>query len=349
MMTRRAMASAVCACLLACPALAGEDQTVLVLHSYHHGFTWTDKISEGIDSAFESRRHGVEILYEFLDSRRLSTTDHFKTVQAFLKQKYADRKMDVTHEKMLQNEIRQSHKMAAIGQIAHRITHRFTNMLVVILGNAQLARERVTDMPDVASQLDEIIKAGNDVTSFSAELLAFAHPSPLKTKKLPVHRIVLGIEQVLRKTTSGVAPLELEVDKKVGKVSVDPTQMEQVILHLLINATDAVSSADPIVVKVAPADLSPRDLLALQAGMPEDRRHEGGFGMIAVIDEGRGMTAEERARMFEPFFSTKEDDPQAGLGLATAHRIVSQHGGHILVESRPGSGTTVRVILPLVD
>lgn len=262
---------------------------------------------------------------------------------------YVAVKRDVTHERELEGQIRQSQKMAAIGQLAHRVAHDFTNVLVMILGNAQLARAKVAPGSEVIQFLDEVISAANRVSILTAELLAFAHPSPLVAKTLKIKAALRGIEEILIRTIGREVELTLDMDRGNCKVHIDASQIEQAIVHVVINACEAMQSGGKLTVFVGPTDLTPEEEMMLQMGVPEEDKCTCGFAVISITDNGLGMTREVSSRAFEPFFSTKKNRDNPGLGLSTVYSIVQQHNGYITIDSQPGAGTCVKMFLPTVD
>ncbi len=256
-------------------------------------------------------------------------------------------KRDVTQEKLLQDEVRESQKMAAIGQLANRVAHDFTNVLVMILGNAHLAQSKTQSMPDVSSYLSEIIKAANRVSTLTAELLAFAHPAPLRLETMKLDNALRGAEEILKRTIGNELTLTIKCDSGIGKVTIDPMQIEQMLVHLAINTVEAMPRGGTLTIKAARAKLSAAELVHLRSDHPLDSRRNDGFVVISVSDNGPGMTKEQKLRCFEPFFSTRKKDKSAGLGLSTVYRIVDQHNGSISVQSTVGKGTTFRILLPL--
>jgi PAS domain S-box-containing protein len=262
---------------------------------------------------------------------------------------YVAVKRNVTYEHILENQIRHSQKMAAMGHLAHRITHNYTNALTRIIGNAQIAQAKAGESSGINQHVQEVIDAANEVASLAAELLAFAHPSPPKMRKVSLNRLIDGLEEILGRTLSPEINLVLEPASGKHKVNADPTQIEQALTHMALNSMEAMPEGGTLTITTMVEKLSPEEIAAIQAGIPESRRHRGGFGAIVISDSGRGMSQDVQAHAFEPFYTTKEGDKGAGLGLSTAERIISQHGGQITISSTPGAGTSIKVYLPLAD
>ncbi len=257
-------------------------------------------------------------------------------------------KRDVTAERVLERQVRQSQKMAAVGQLAHKIAHDFTNILVMILGSAELARRKAGDSIDLQHLLEQIIASVNRITPLTTELMTFAHPADLRTVKVRLRRAIDGISELLRKAMPQSVKLTVEASDDVGKVEVDESQISQAILHIAINAAEAMPNGGTLTIATTRVDFSEgRD--PLMAGVADASVNAVGYGVITIADTGVGMSEETMTHIFEPFFSTKKDDRNAGLGLSTVYRIVTQHKGHITVDSTPGVGSTFRIYLPLAE
>jgi two-component system cell cycle sensor histidine kinase/response regulator CckA len=244
-------------------------------------------------------------------------------------------KRDVTSERMLENQVRQSQKMAAIGQLAHKVAHDFTNVLSVIIGGSRLAQKKIEPRePEACQYLDDVIKAANNIAMMTSELLSFAHPSSLNLKSIKLSKVVQGVEKMLEKSLPVNVKKVFEYNDNGMKANIDPTQIEQIIVHVAINAAEAMPDGGTLTVRTGPS---------------ECERCEDGFVVMTISDTGCGIESDLLQRIFEPFFSTKENDNNPGLGLATAYRIVEQHKGRITVDSSSGEGTTFRILFPVAD
>lgn len=238
-------------------------------------------------------------------------------------------KRDVTMERILEEQVRQSQKMAAIGQLAHRVAHNFTNVLVVILGNAQLAKSVLAPSSDASKFISEVIDAANRVSTLTAELIAFSHPAELCLQTMRLDKALLGIEDILRETIAPRIKLNIDLSDANFKVSIDPIQIEQALLHLSINADEAMKGDYPeLSIFAGPSDLSPE------------------FAMITITDNGPGISEEMKHQIFDPFTTTKATAMNPGLGLATVYGIINRHGGFINVDSTIGKGTSFKIYLP---
>lgn len=197
--------------------------------------------------------------------------------------------------------------------------------------------------------LDDVIRSAERVSSLTAELLAFARPLPPSLCLVSLDGIVRGLEQVLKRAVTANVGLQFELESGDCDVRVDPAQMEQALVHLVINASEAMPSGGKLTISTRPALEAEAEVVSLpSAGLVEDgvvRR----YVVLAVRDTGVGMSAEAQARVFEPFFSTKKEARNVGLGLTTVYSIVGRNNGYITIESEPGHGAEFRIFLPVAD
>ena len=249
---------------------------------------------------------------------------------------------DVTAQRHLENQLRQSQKMEAVGQLAGGIAHDFNNLLTAILGSTQLLLQ-VTPPGDVRREdVDEIRNAGLRAAELTRQLLAFSRRQVLAPKVLELNAVVANMDKMLRRLIGDDVELATALHAEAGAVNADPGQLEQVLLNLVVNARDAMPGGGRVLIETTRLLL--RDELV-------ERRHRlapGDYVCLAVTDSGLGMDEATQAHLFEPFFTTKEVGKGTGLGLATVYGIVKQSGGYIWVYSEPGRGTTVKVYLPRV-
>ncbi|MDI6774207.1 MAG: PAS domain S-box protein [Verrucomicrobiota bacterium] len=257
-------------------------------------------------------------------------------------------KRDVTQELLLEDELRQSQKMEAVGRMAERVAHDFTNMLVIIRGNAELAKERLQADREIAEFLDSIIDTSNRACKLTSQLLAFSHRQPMILRQVDLGRTVLGLEEMLRRTLQSSIKLGMHAGCHPCTVRADPDHLEQIVVHMAINASDAMPEKGALTIEVSLAVLSKEEIIQLRRQPGEALRSDGAFGVLSVSDTGCGMTPEMRPHLFESFYTTKGSMAGAGLGLPTVYGIVEQHEGAITVYSKPGMGTTFRVYLRLI-
>jgi len=248
---------------------------------------------------------------------------------------------DVTLRKRLEEQLRQSQKMEAIGLLAGGVAHDFNNLLAVILGFSELAVRKLPPGHPVAAQLTEVFDAARRGGELTRKLLAFSRKQIIQPRLLDVAASVADFTRMIGRIVGEDVELVVEPAPSAVPVRVDPVQLEQVLLNLCTNARQAMPGGGKLRLTTGVVELDE----GFVQRHPWARR--GSFAEIVVSDTGVGMDEPTRARIFEPFFTTKETG--TGLGLATVYGIVEQHGGFVHVDSAPGAGTTFRVYLPQAD
>jgi nitrogen-specific signal transduction histidine kinase/CheY-like chemotaxis protein len=249
---------------------------------------------------------------------------------------------DITEWVQLEDQLRQSQKMEAIGRLAGGLAHDFNNLLTVIGGFGELIREKLDPGSGLHTYCEEIAKAGENAASLTRQLLAFSRRQVLKPVVLDLNDVVNHIEKMLRRLIGENIELRTVLHPGLWRVKADSTQMEQVLLNLAVNARDAMPSGGTITIELQNIHLDEEYARSHNAVTP------GNYVALIVTDSGDGMDAETRARIFEPFFTTKEQGKGTGLGLATVYGIVKQHQGWIEVSSQPGAGATFNIFLPAI-
>jgi PAS domain S-box-containing protein len=244
-------------------------------------------------------------------------------------------------KKTLEDALVQMQKMDSIGRLAGGIAHDFNNILSAILGYGEVALFKVPEDHPAREPLRVVLDSAERAAALTQQLLAFSRKQVLAAKVLNLNTVVEEMARMLFRVIRENVRIELRTERRVGNILADKSQVEQVILNLVVNARDAMPQGGSLVVETADVDLAPERGPAYRGVKP------GPYVMLAVTDTGEGMTAEVREKIFEPFFTTKEVGKGTGLGLATVYGIVKQHEGHIVVESTPGSGSTFRVYFPL--
>jgi len=250
---------------------------------------------------------------------------------------------DITERKRLEDQLRHSQKMEAVGQLAGGVAHDFNNLLMLIQAHNEHLRDRL-DADDAARK--DALAIENAVTraaSLTGQLLAFSRKQVLRPKVLDLNAVLADVAKMLHRLIGENIELRVIPARSLGKVKADPGQLEQVILNLAVNSRDAMPAGGRLTIATQNVELDEND----------SRKHEGAppgkYVMLAVGDTGSGMDTETQAHMFEPFFTTKAPGKGTGLGLATVYGVVKHSDGWIWVDSEPGRGTTFQIYLPRVD
>jgi PAS domain S-box-containing protein len=249
---------------------------------------------------------------------------------------------DITERKHLEEQLRQSQKMDAVGQLAGGIAHDFNNLLTVISGYSELLLRRLPSDHPGRPAVEQISQAGKRAVALTSQLLAFSRKQVLQPTVLDLNATVRNLEPMLRRLIGEHIELRVKLPPDVGEVKADSGQIEQVIMNLVVNARDAMPNGGWLTVETANASVDHG------SSIPTVEARPGEYVMLSVSDTGVGMDAVTRSRIFEPFFTTKENGKGTGLGLSTVYGIVEQSDGFISADSEPGRGTTFRVYLPQV-
>ncbi|WP_262028125.1 PAS domain-containing sensor histidine kinase [Microvirga sp. Mcv34] len=246
---------------------------------------------------------------------------------------------DLTATQKVEQELRQAQKMEAVGQLTGGVAHDFNNLLTVILGNLEMLEMRLTDDREL-----ELVKEARETAEHGAQLterlLAFGRRQPLLPKLTDVGDLLGEMIPLLRRTLGETIQVRSRSDSDLWQVLVDPSQLQNAILNLAINARDAMPAGGRLTIMAENAELE-ADYARMH---PEVRA--GRYVLVAVTDTGTGMPREIQERAFEPFFTTKEVGAGSGLGLSMVYGFVKQSGGHVTIYSEPGHGTTIRMYLP---
>jgi two-component system cell cycle sensor histidine kinase/response regulator CckA len=250
---------------------------------------------------------------------------------------------DITERKRVEEQLRQSQKMEAVGKLAGGVAHDFNNLLTAIIGYSDLALARLREGDRLRKYVQEIKKAGERAASLTRQLLAFSRRQVLVSQVLDLNSVVSNLQKMLRRLIGEDIDLVTIAAPHLGCVRADPGQMEQVIINLAVNARDAMPQGGKLTIETGNVDLDESYTRSHIDVTP------GRYAMLVVSDAGCGMDAETLSHMFEPFYTTKEEGKGTGLGLATVYGIVKQSGGHISVSSDPGKGTTFKIYLPRVE
>jgi two-component system cell cycle sensor histidine kinase/response regulator CckA len=241
------------------------------------------------------------------------------------------------------DQLRQSQKMEAIGQLAGGVAHDFNNLLTIINVHTDLLLGQMGQADPLRGDVEEIARAATRAASLTRQLLTFSRKQVVQPQVLDMVRVARGVEPMLRRLIGEDVEFDTRVADTVSPVLADEHEVEQVLINLVVNARDAMPQGGRLTVEVANGSVD-EELCARHPSL-----RPGNYAVLTVSDSGMGMTTETMARAFEPFFTTKEPGRGTGLGLSTVYGIVKQCGGGITVDSEPGSGTTIRVYLPVAS
>lgn len=255
---------------------------------------------------------------------------------------YVAVKRDVTNELQLEEQLRQSQKMEAIGKLAGGIAHDFNNLLTAITGYGEILQGRVSEDDPSRKEIEGILGAGTRAAALTRQLLAFSRKQMLQPKVLDLNRVVSGMGGMLRRLIGEDLELVVALAEDLWKVRVDPGQVGQVIMNLSVNARDAMEGGGKLTIETANVTVD------RSYAMRRPEVEPGEYAMVAVTDTGCGMDEETLARVFEPFFTTKPQGKGTGLGLSTVYGIVKQSRGYIWAYSEVGRGSTFKVYFPRV-
>jgi two-component system, cell cycle sensor histidine kinase and response regulator CckA len=295
---------------------------------------WLKK--ERIEDEVNWNRRNGEIIRVRLSGRTL--TDQHGAVQGF---EFITE--DVTERRALEEQLRQAQKIEAVGQLAGGVAHEFNNFLGVILGYSELLADEAGENEGLRRKVAEIKAATQRAASLTRQLLAFSRKQILEPKVLDLNQAIWETHKLLRRLVPANIDVVPVLAPTIGQVKVDPGQVQQILINLVVNARDAMPEGGKVVIETANADLDEEDA-SQHVGL-----RPGSYVLLSVSDTGCGMDAETRSHTFEPFFTTKQPGKGTGLGLSTIYGIIKQSGGHITVESVVGKGTIFRIYLPVVE
>ncbi len=249
---------------------------------------------------------------------------------------------DLTERKQLERQYHQAQKMEAIGQLAGGIAHDFNNLLTVILGRSALLLQRPGLEDSLRKNMELIQSTGQRASALTRQLLTFSRQQVVQPRVLPLRPVSEEISPMLKRLIGEDVELTVTVDPTLGSVMADPNQIGQVLLNLVVNGRDAMPQGGRLGIEARNVDLDAAE------PRQDAETPPGNYALLAVSDTGIGMDEATKACIFEPFFTTKEVGKGTGLGLATVYGIVTQSGGHIVVSTAPGVGTTFRIYIPRV-
>lgn len=250
---------------------------------------------------------------------------------------------DVSERHILEQQLRQSQKMEAVGRLAGGVAHDFNNLLMVIKGHTELLRNVLPPAEEYRRKIEQIDRAADRASGLTRQLLAFSRLQVLQPHVMNLNEVVNDMGRLLPRLIGEDIDLIIRTSEDLGAIRADASQMEQVIMNLVVNARDAMPEGGKLIIETSNAELD---------SLYSDRHpivRQGRYVLLSVSDTGTGMSAETQAHIFEPFFTTKAQGKGTGLGLATVYGVVKQSGGFIWVYSELGQGTTFKIYIPRVD
>ena len=240
---------------------------------------------------------------------------------------------DVTEQKTMERQLQHAQKMEAIGSLSGGLAHDFNNLLTVIIGNADLLHEEIASDPAAAQKIDVILQAALSGAELTRQLLAFSRRQPLRTASVDISELVVNTSRLIALSLGENIAIKLNIETSLWHARTDPNQLQAAILNISINARDAMPNGGELTIGI-------RNMRFAADELPFADMAAGNYVAIEIADTGIGMSADIASRVFEPFFTTKEQGQGTGLGLSMVYGFVKQSGGHVIVSSEPGKGTS---------
>jgi signal transduction histidine kinase len=287
----------------------------------------------------------TEITYQDDRVRGVYEVHAFQTAPGLLAVLFLDvteKRRAEAERRRMEEQLRQSQKMEAVGRLAGGIAHDFNNLLMVIMGHGELLRRSLSPDDPRLKKIQHVMTASERAGRLVRQLLAFSRKQALEPRVVDLNALVAETARMLRPLLGEDVEVVTRLDPALGRARVDPAQIDQVLMNLAVNARDAMPRGGTLALETANVDVP---LPGADGGAPRPGRYVA----LTVRDTGHGMDETTRARAFEPFFTTKTGLGGTGLGLAMVYGIVQQSGGHVQLESEPGRGSSFRILLPLVE
>ena len=308
--------------------LANDSQTN---HELQHALRSATPVQ---NKEFNIRRHTGEIRSTLLSIVPIQLANQSTLLLALV---------DVTEQRRVEAQLRQSQKMEAIGQLAAGVAHDFNNLLTIIIGHSSIQLMKSGVDHEISKSFEQVKLAGERASGLTRQLLAFSRKQVVQRRPVDAANTVRNMKKMLTRLLGGSVNLDYSCGANLPAILADESNLEQILLNLVINARDAMPNGGNTQITVEQVQVSEDE-----AARHADAR-AGKFIQIAVTDNGTGMDAETQRRLFEPFFTTKAVGKGTGLGLSTVYGIVKQHEGWITVQSELGRGTTFRVFIPITE
>jgi PAS domain S-box-containing protein len=250
---------------------------------------------------------------------------------------------DTTEKRRLQEALAHSQRLDAVGRLAGGVAHDFNNLLSIINGYCEMLAAQIADRPQALREVNEIHQAGLRAAALTRQLLAFGRRQPMDARIMNFNDLARDNAEIVIRLLGGAGRLELDLAPDLHNVRADPTQFQQVLLNLLINARDALRDRGCVTISTSNREIKPGRNRRMSDVPP------GRYVCLGVTDNGTGMDAETQKHLFEPFFTTKPEGKGTGLGLALVYGVVQQNNGYINVRSALLAGSTVEILLPAVE
>src|SRR5690349_1314271 len=282
------------------------------------------------------KRKDGNVITALLNGRRVAGPDHAQTYF----EEFAE---DITQRRILERQLFQSQKMEAIGRLAGGIAHDFNNLLGVVLGHTEILEEAAGQDKRLQRSVEAIHSATQRAAALTTQLLAFSRKQMVEPKILDLNAAIREIEKLLRRVIGEDIELIIRVQSGAGTIRIDPGQLDQILMNLVVNARDAMPSGGKLILETSSVTVDD-SYIGQHLGAAA-----GPFVLLNISDTGFGMDQETLSHIYEPFFTTKEKGKGTGLGLSTVYGIVKQCGGYIMAYSEPGRGTTFKVYFPSIN
>jgi PAS domain S-box-containing protein len=327
-----------------CTLLGYDLEEAARLTLYDFDMDTRDGVDAAIRQLLESKRpHQLDRRYRHKDGAVVKVTLNVSAIAHRTSDILCGAVHDVTALREGESQLRLEQKMEAIGQLAGGIAHDFNNLLTGILGYGELVLEQLGKDHPASADVAEMNRAGQSAAALTRQLLTFSRRQVVQREVLDINVVLSNAHKTLQRLIGDQIELVLELGPDLRGIEADASQLEQVIVNLAVNARDAMETGGRLILETAHVDVPAGTDVRRDALAP------GSYVMLRVTDTGCGMTADVQAHVFEPFFTTKEQGKGTGLGLSTVYGIVKQSGGTILLDSAPGSGTSFRIFLPVVE